>query len=687
MRRLWLIVMVLCFAANAGAQTTASRQGELPALRVDLHAHLSMKPALGWLFRGSFDAPLVADSWDDQLSSKANSKSLQEAGVGVMVVALYAHPVFAGDMRQAVRNQIAEVEAFVRRRPKWAIARQASVADTLLRQGKRVIVLSLEGAAGVLESEADLREFIDERGIAIVTPLHLVDDRFGGAALLDGAQRVANPIALVDGRQRRLVDRGFEDGIVRNQRGLTLMGKRLLIELARRGVWIDLTHASDGAVKQMVPIIEAAGQPLLFTHTSPRHFRKAERALSDHMLEAVGRSGGMVGLLPSEDAMPNIPPASGYCRAGCEPDTCRGSVAGLAEVYSYLARFVSPSAIALGSDFNGGMRHLRPSCQTGTSIDHEAGFYQLGQTPALWRALRKAGAPVPEARETLRRFVEAWSRVIPAKLAGLDAMLPLLPSKGRAAGPGLDGRLRLGISSFEAGNRPGLLLGIEARVLKDSATVLDTEPLVYLADTKINWLTVPHGDVAPWLSASFAPVGILADDRSVRLEGQLGAARLVRDRALLRAWDLQVLALRARARAVPGLFYRPYRHHLFFDIGLGALGYRALWASPGAAAVHGFALGDLELRGGVTLSPRHAHVVKLYGSASAELALFGDGAEVRYASERALGMGVGVGLGTAGAELRLDARWIGWTDPASTRERVRDEVRATVVIPVGGQPR
>ncbi len=687
MRRVWLIVMGLCFAANAGAQTRASRPGELPQLRVDLHAHLSMKPALGWLFRGSFDAPLVADSWDDQLSSKANGKTLQEAGLGVMVVALYAHPVFAGDMREAVRNQIAEVEAFVRRRSRWAIARQASEADTLLRQGKRVIVLSIEGAAGVLESEADLREFIDERGIAIVTPLHLVDDRFGGAALLDGAQRVANPIALIDGRQRRLVDRGIEDGIVRNQRGLTLMGKRLLIELVRRGVWIDLTHASDAAVEQMMPILEAAGQPVLFTHTSPRHFRKAERALSDRMLKAVDRTRGMVGLLPSEDAMPNIPPASGYCQAGCEPDTCRGSVAGLAEVYSYLARFVSPSAIALGSDFNGGMRHLRPSCQTGTSIDHEAGFYQLGQTPALWRALRQAGAPVPEARDTLRHFVEAWSRVMPAKLARLNAMLPLLPSKGRVAGPGFDARLRLGVRSFEAGNRPGLLLGTEARVLKDSATPLDTEPLVYLADTKIDWLTVPHGDVAPWLSASFAPVGIIADDGSVRLEGQLGAARVLRDRALLRAWDLQVLALRVRARAVPGLFHRLYRHHLFFDIGLGALGYRGLWTSSGSAAVHGFALGDLELRGGVTLSPRHAHVVKLYGSASAELALFGHPSGIRYAGERAAGMGVAIGLGTAGAELRLDARWIGWTGPMSSGELRRDEVSATIVVPVGGRSR
>ena len=45
-----------------------------------------------------------------------------------------------------------------------------------------------DGVAGVLESEEDLTELIDDHGIAIVTPLHLADDRYGGAATINGTR-------------------------------------------------------------------------------------------------------------------------------------------------------------------------------------------------------------------------------------------------------------------------------------------------------------------------------------------------------------------------------------------------------------------------------------------------------------------------------------------------------------------
>ena len=84
----------------------------VPDRTVDLHAHLFMDEALGWFFHGSFaDAELRADSWDDRLSSKVNAATLNDSGLGVVVVALFAHPVYRADMRQAVRRQIATSRA------------------------------------------------------------------------------------------------------------------------------------------------------------------------------------------------------------------------------------------------------------------------------------------------------------------------------------------------------------------------------------------------------------------------------------------------------------------------------------------------------------------------------------------------------------------------------------------------
>jgi membrane dipeptidase len=678
-------VTLLCLAADAGAESRVARSGALPEWSVDLHVHLSMKPALGWLFRGELEEPLVADSWDDRLSSKANEQTLLRSGVGVMVVALYAHPLFAGDMRKSIRAQMAEVERLVKRQPQWAIARRADEAEALLRGGKRVIVFSLEGAAGVLESQADLEEFIDARGIAIVTPLHLVDDRFGGAALLGGMGRVANPLAMVDGRRARRMDTHFEDGIARSRRGLTLMGQRLVIELVRRGVWIDLTHASDAALDKMLPILQAADQPLLISHTSPRHFRHAERAVSESLLEAVAQSGGVLGLLPSEDGMPDAKGATHDCPDSCRPEQCSGSVLGLAEVYSHIARVLPPVAIALGSDFNGGIRHLRAACGTGTSLDEPAGFYHLGQTPQLWQALRRAGAPVPALRHTLGYFLDTWRRVRPARLAGLDAKLPRLPRHEHMAGPSLElyahvGVAHVGRAHGDVASVPGLSLGFGGRVLKDSGSALAVEPMAYFAGAHVDAVTIPSRHTMPWLSASFAPVGIAADDGAVYLDGQLASTRLLRDVALSRRWDLRAALLRGRARAIPGLLYRPGRQQLFVEIGFGALGYRGLWDVNGTPPAHGFHLADIDARTGISFPAQHD--VRLYLQASAGVALFGGDAGVRYASERAVGFGAAIGLGASGATLRLDSRWLAWRTPAHSGDLKRDELRATITIPL-----
>src|SRR5690606_1131284 len=86
--------------------------------------------------------------------------------------------------------------------------------------------------------------------------------------------------------------------------------------------------------------VEAAGQPLLFTHTPLRRFRPAERSLSDAMLARVEASGGLVGLLPSEDAFEAVEGPT--CPAGCEPAQCDESVHAFAQIWREAARAGPP---------------------------------------------------------------------------------------------------------------------------------------------------------------------------------------------------------------------------------------------------------------------------------------------------------------------------------------------------------
>ncbi len=367
---------------------------------VELHAHLFMKEGMSWLFSGGFFDELHATSWKDRFRSKANPASVRDSGIQVLVATLYVHPFLTLSVRDSVRRQIDQAERFVKENPEWIIARDGEEAEKALAQGKRVLVLALEGASGIIESEEDLREFVDQRGIRIVTLLHLVDDHFGGVAFLRGFRAFANPWGFLT----QLFDRR-ENGVLTNDRGLTIEGEELAKQLIRRGVWIDLAHASDQSQEKIVPLMKSAGHPLLYTHTVLRKYHRAERAITAEQLQAVADTGGIVGVMPSQEMLDGTElPADSPCPAG---------LSALVAQYNEIAQIVGPSSIGLGSDYNGGLPHLPPGCAHGTSLE-EKGLWNIGQAAELWKAMEAAGARVPQPLSlSVERFVDAWKHVKP----------------------------------------------------------------------------------------------------------------------------------------------------------------------------------------------------------------------------------------------------------------------------------
>jgi microsomal dipeptidase-like Zn-dependent dipeptidase len=379
---------------------------------VELHAHLFMKEGLSWFFSGDFNGPLQATSWKDRFSSQANPETLEKSGLKIVVASLYAHPLLTLSLRDSIRRQLDQAEAFVAAHPNWIIARSGIDAEVALAQGKRVIVLALEGAAGVIEDEADMAEFIDRRGIRIVTFLHLTDDFLGGVAFLRGAGSLASPVAWA----RNLFSGHRGEGDVKaNDRGLSESGRKLLDAFVARGVWIDLAHSSDLSQKDLVPVLEKAGQPLLYTHTVLRSQHPAERAISDQQLADIKRLGGIVGLMPSEDMLKGTSVPADLCPAMQCPSGCEGGAHALAAQYRELAgKIGGAEGIALGTDYNGGIPHLRPSCGTGTVLDQE-GMWNISQAGDVWKSLAKLGAPVPSEEARVRKFLSAWKAVRPKK--------------------------------------------------------------------------------------------------------------------------------------------------------------------------------------------------------------------------------------------------------------------------------
>jgi microsomal dipeptidase-like Zn-dependent dipeptidase len=105
--------------------------------------------------------------------------------------------------------------------------------------------------------------------------------------------------------------------------------------------------------------------------------------------------------MPSEEMLKGTPPSEG---------TCSGSVFALATQFKEVAAVVGESSIGLGSDYNGGIPHLKPSCDTGTSLDQE-GLWNIGQSHEVWQALQKLGAVHSDGSSGVDQFLETWSQL------------------------------------------------------------------------------------------------------------------------------------------------------------------------------------------------------------------------------------------------------------------------------------
>ena len=381
------IVALLLFCLSAQASALADVGS------VDLHTHVFMDQGIPW-FRGSFNEALASKSWKTRFASQINPETLDKSGLQIVVAALYAFPLSTVSRREAIRHQIASARTFVAGHTNWILARSSQEARAGIAQGKRIMVLSLEGADGVLETEADLHEFIDEDGICIVTPIHLSDDEVGGAAFLRSYHSFSDPFAILNPLQH-----GRDvNGVLLNEKGLTRGGLALIKKLIARHVWIDLSHSSDLSQKVIAALLEEKSLPFLYTHTVLRKYYRAERAISPPQLKLVKSSGGILGVLPSEEELAGTDPLQGFDAFSKQYD-------------EFVDGLGSASQVMVGTDFNGGVPHLRPTVGSGTSLD-KIGFQNISQEVDLWTVLRQRSTRAPSRfDELLETFLRAWERV------------------------------------------------------------------------------------------------------------------------------------------------------------------------------------------------------------------------------------------------------------------------------------
>lgn len=145
--------------------------------------------------------------------------------------------------------------------------------------------------------------------------------------------------------------------------GLTLAGKQLVRRAHALGVAVDVSHASDRAVTDALALARETGGVVVATHSNARALCDHPRNLTDEQLRGIAATGGVIGL--------NFH----------SPFVVRGRPATLADVVRqalHLVRVAGARHVALGADFEGGIRPAR-------------GLSDASHFPDLARALRSAG--------------------------------------------------------------------------------------------------------------------------------------------------------------------------------------------------------------------------------------------------------------------------------------------------------
>jgi membrane dipeptidase len=247
---------------NVSPKPTTNKDAESihrEAIAVDMHADTTQR--------------LVDDGLDlDRELSDGHFDAVRakRGGLDAQFFSIWVEPqLFGGGGDGAIKradDQINAVKRMVQKHPDtWELATTASDVRRIAAAGKMAALFGLEGGYAIDEKLENVDRYY-KMGVRYMSPAWSVSTSWAGSS----------------------------GDVVGNSRGLNDFGRQVVHEMNRVGMMLDVSHVSD---KTFWDIVENSTAPVIATHSGCRAIANVPRNLTDEMIKAIARTGGVVNVI------------------------------------------------------------------------------------------------------------------------------------------------------------------------------------------------------------------------------------------------------------------------------------------------------------------------------------------------------------------------------------------------------
>lgn len=190
----------------------------------------------------------------------------QKGNLGCAFFACCVEPqhVLRGTARKRLTQQLQGITEFVAaNHERSGIASSVHEIETLKLQRRFAVVPCIEGAQAIGADLAALQGFANQ-GVTYISPAHFSSNEWSDSST---------------------------DSAIHS--GLSGLGYEAVAEMNRLQIAVDVSHVSDDAFWD---ILKSSRQPAFASHSSCRSLVDHPRNLTDEMMVALGRQGGVVGV-------------------------------------------------------------------------------------------------------------------------------------------------------------------------------------------------------------------------------------------------------------------------------------------------------------------------------------------------------------------------------------------------------